>query len=139
MRRLGLGRYLLEWALLLMAGGVVGEVLGASADDVGRFRASVLCGLAVIGLVDPVVYVTVARGLVVDPNRFFVYWGLSVLGKFAWIAIMGLVVISTGAVTRQEFLLVMGGAFPIFTAHQVLRLVRVADREAASRRSQGAQ
>ncbi len=135
MRRLGLWRYLFEWSLLLAAGLVVGELVGASAEDVGRFRASVIYGLAVIGLIDPVVYVTVARGLVVDPRKFFNYWGLSVLGKFTWIASMGLVVISTDAVTRQVFLLVMGAAFPVFTAHQVLRLVRVADREAATRGS----
>lgn len=129
MKGLRLGRYLLEWAVLLGAGLLVGEVVGATADDVGRFRASVAYGLLVVGLVDPVVYVTVARGLLADPEKFIVYWGLSVLGKFTWIAIAGFAVIATGAVAREVFLLAMGGSFPILTAHQVLRLVKLADAE----------
>jgi hypothetical protein len=129
MRRLRLGRYLVEWVLALGLGLLVGELLGAQADDVGRFRASVAWALLVVGIADLAVYVMVARGLIIDPEKFIVNWGLSVLGKFAWIGVMGLVVIMMGAVAREVFLLAMAAAFPVLTAHQVVRLVKLADAE----------
>lgn len=129
MRRLRLGRYLVEWVLALGLGLLVGELLGAQADDVGRFRASVASALLVVGIADLAVYVTVARGLIIDPEKFIVSWGLSVLGKFTWIGVMGLVVITTGAVAREVFLLAMAATFPVLTAHQVVRLVKLADAE----------
>ncbi|NRA96906.1 MAG: hypothetical protein HRU14_11935 [Planctomycetes bacterium] len=129
MRRLRLGRYLVGWVLALGLGLLVGELLGAQADDVGRFRASVASALLVVGIADLAVYVTVARGLIIDPEKFIVSWGLSVLGKFTWIGVMGLVVITTGAVAREVFLLAMAATFPVLTAHQVVRLVKLADAE----------
>jgi len=129
---LRLGRYLVEWCLLMLLGALVGELARETVggtEAVGDFRASVLWALAVVGVADPVIYVTVARGLVVDPEKFMVNWGLSVLGKFAWIGVAGLSVNAAGAVTREVFLIGMAGSFVVLSTHQVFRLVRLADAE----------
>ena len=52
MRQLGLGRYLLEWAVALGLGMLVGELLGSQAEDLGRFRISVIGALLVVGMAD---------------------------------------------------------------------------------------
>lgn len=129
MRQLGLGRYLLEWVLALGLGMLVGELLGSRAEDLGRFRISVIGALLVVGMADLAVYVTVARGLIIDPEKFIVCWGLSFLGKFVWIGVMGVAVITAGIVVREVFLLAMAATFPVLTAHQVIRLVWLADAE----------
>ncbi|MAB91123.1 MAG: hypothetical protein CMJ90_16960 [Planctomycetes bacterium] len=129
MRQLGLGRYLLEWVLALGLGMLVGELLGSQAEDLGRFRISVIGALLVVGMADLAVYVTVARGLIIDPEKFIVCWGLSFLGKFVWIGVMGVAVITAGIVVREVFLLAMAATFPVLTAHQVIRLVWLADAE----------
>ncbi|MEE2711699.1 MAG: hypothetical protein VX913_02895 [Planctomycetota bacterium] len=129
MRQLGLGRYLLEWVLALGLGMLVGELLGSQAEDLGRFRISVIGALVVVGMADLAVYVTVARGLIIDPEKFIVCWGLSFLGKFVWIGVMGVAVITAGIVVREVFLLAMAATFPVLTAHQVIRLVWLADAE----------
>jgi len=128
-RQLGLGRYLLEWVLALGLGMLVGELLGSQAEDLGRFRISVIGALLVVGMADLAVYVTVARGLIIDPEKFIVCWGLSFLGKFVWIGVMGVAVITAGIVVREVFLLAMAATFPVLTAHQVIRLVWLADAE----------
>lgn len=129
MRQLGLGRYLLEWAVALGLGMLVGELLGSQAEDLGRFRISVIGALLVVGMADLAVYVTVARGLIIDPEKFIVCWGLSFLGKFVWMGVVGVAVITAGIVVREVFLLAMAATFPVLTAHQVIRLVWLADAE----------
>ena len=129
MRQLGLGRYLLEWVLALGLGMLVGELLGSQAEDLGRFRISVIGALLVVGMADLAVYVTVARGLIIDPEKFIVCWGLSFLGKFVWMGVVGVAVITAGIVVREVFLLAMAATFPVLTAHQVIRLVWLADAE----------
>ena len=41
--------------------------------------------------------------------------------------ILGALLVGTGSVQRDPFLLSLAAAFPVFTAHQVLHLVRLAD------------
>ena len=48
---------------------------------------------------------------------------------FVWIGVMGVAVITAGIVVREVFLLAMAATFPVLTAHQVIRLVWLADAE----------
>ena len=115
---------------LLLGGALVGMLVGealSGADAAGGHRASVFWALAVVGLAFPLIYVMVARGLVAEPDRFFVWWGVSVLAKLGWFAIAGVLLVVTGLAVKKVFLLTLAAAFPVFTAHQVLRLVWLAD------------
>lgn len=132
--QLGVGRYLAEWCLVVLAGILLGEgVKGVIEDPVvlDRFRPSVIWAVLVIGLVDPVVYVMVARGLVVSPKNFFNLWGLSLLAKMFWYGAAGAGVAFSGLVNTGVFALALAAAFPVFTAHQVLSLVRLAKKSGA--------
>ena len=124
-----LGRYLVEWCLLLLVGIGVGELVREMIGDDNvpeLFRPSVIWALLVIGVADPVIYAMVARGLIVKPSAFFNLWGLSVLAKIVWYGVAGAAVAFSGLVTTKVFPLALAAAFPVFTAHQVLNLVRLA-------------
>jgi len=123
-RNLGLGRYLAEWLGLVVGLAAAGEAVRVGFDfGIHGFRGSVLAGVLVVGLVDLLVYVLVARGLHLDPSRFMAWWGLSVMAKLVLFGVSGWLLVGSGLVERKPFLLSLAVAFPVFSAHQVLRLV----------------
>lgn len=124
----GYRRYFFEWMILMTGMLLLGEGIGPLVWGEGA-RVPVVVGLAVVGVAVLPVYVLVARGLIVDPARFMRLWGLSLLGKFAWLVMASAIVLLGGFAPRDPFLLVMAVAFPVLTFHQVIRLVLLADRE----------
>jgi phosphatidylserine synthase len=133
MRDLRLGAYMLRWGALV-GGGLLTGFLPVGPE----WGPSVWWAVGVTGLADVVVYVTVARGLVIEPSRFMSWWGLSVLGKLVWFALVSVLLVMSGLVEKKVYLLALGTAFPVLTCHQVISLVRRADEGKARRRVEDA-
>jgi hypothetical protein len=122
---LGFGRYLAGWGALLIALFLAAWLPGRSLCLWDPLEA--VLGVLVAGIVDLPVYILVGLALVKRPDRFWGLWGLSVAGKFAVLGCA--VVIAMLRLDRPAaFALALAAAFPIFTLHQVVRLVRAADR-----------
>ncbi len=134
MKSLGLSRYLTEWLGLVLALAGLGELILRHLGETA-LRAAVLSGVAVVGAADVAVFVLVGTGLLVRPERFVLLWGISILGKVAWYGLAAAVLILAGLVPQDPFLLALGSVFPVFTAHQVIRLVRLADAQGRRRGS----
>ena len=107
---------------LLRLGVVVAAALRREGD-----RTGILAGILMVGVADLQVYLLVSHGLFVDPSRFMKLWGLSLLGKIMFFGVTAAAVVGFGLVPAGPFLVALAVAFPVFTAHQVLCLVRLAD------------
>jgi hypothetical protein len=135
-RGLALGSYARGVALVavLLVGG--GEGLAAGLGWTG-FRPALLAGVLVALVSDAMAYVLVGRGLLIAPDGFLLWWGASLLAKLIWLVTACTVLIAVFAIEPAPFLLVLVAAFHAFTAHQVWRLVRLADAAAGCGRAAG--
>ena len=127
MRSLGLGRYSLEWLGLLVSLGAIGVLVTRSvAPEAGP--GLVVAALMVVAGLDLTVYAIVARGLLGDPDQFMSWWGLSMALKIFVLGMAVVAVLLLRVEGRDVFLLTLGAALPLFTIHQLVRLVIASDR-----------
>lgn len=123
-------RYLAEWAGLFVVL-LLGVVLLPRFGVTSRKAWSLGYGVGIAGIGALPVYGIVAKGLVTDPGSFMNRWFASMSYKLVAFAVLVGVVLWLNVLERREFLLALGAAFPVFSLHQVVRLVLLSDQAEA--------
>ena len=115
-------RFTAGWILVGGVLSVLGYGIEKWADQSGVANA-IHEGIWITALADVVIYVLLAIGLLAVPERFLLWWGIASLFKLGWFG--GVIGVAILARERHldAFLLAVGAAFLVFSAHHVVLLV----------------